>query len=201
LKLTSREKKAIVTGIVSLAVVGIFYALTSLLPNRDSLAQTVDLNKRMLLKQRETLNHEVLYKKRVEQYAKQFEQNITRLLPGANPNVASADLQKLLKDFANLSGVEINQTSTQPEKKVPNLDMLTKVSVHIEANCNLEQLVQFLSSIENHDKYLKVEDLNITSWRIGKRQEIRPSITVVGYIYSGEPKPKDKSATGAAAGR
>ncbi len=195
MKITSREKKLILGGAVVAVAVLIFYVVTLLLPNREGLSQTVDLKKRMLLKERETLSREDFYKKRAEQYSKHLEQDMTRLLPGDNPNVAGAELQKILKDFADRSGVEITQKNTLPEKKVQDTT-LTKVSVRIETNCELEQLVQFLAAIESYEKFLKIEELVISSLPIQKRYEIRPSLTVVGYISTPESKSKETAQTG-----
>jgi BarA-like signal transduction histidine kinase len=197
-KLTSREKRFIWVGAMIVAGVLIFYAIALLPPDREDLSQTVDLKKKMLLKERETLSSEESYRKRLELYGKHLEQDMLRLLPGDNPNVASAELQKILQDFADRSGVEITQKNTLPEKKMQ--DMLTKVSVSIQANCDLDQLVRFLTAIENYEKLLKVEDFIITSFpsriQTQKRYEIRPNLTVVGYISSRESKPAEKSANG-----
>jgi hypothetical protein len=119
-------------------------------------------------------------------------------LPGDNPNVAGAELQKILKDFADQSGVEIIQKNILPEKKVQ--DSLTKVSVRIDTKCTMEQIVQFLSAIENYEKYLKIDEFTIFGSSFGsgtqKRVEIRPSLTVAGYISMKEAKPKEASASG-----
>jgi len=183
-KLSLREKRFIFAGIIVVVAVLIFYAAASLLGDRESLGQEVDRNKQLLLKQREILNSKESYDKLVAQYSHHLEQDLTRLLPGDNSSVASAQLQTLLKDFADQSGVEITQKNTLPEKKVPDNEMLTRISVRIETNCNLDQLVDFLVAIENYEKFLKVEELIINSFRIQRRYEIRPSLTVVGYISS-----------------
>ncbi len=198
MKLTSRERKLIIVGIIAVAAIAIFYAITLLPSDRVGISQTVELKKKMLLKQRETLSREGSYRQRLQQYRKRLDQDMARLLPGDNPNVAGAELQKILADLAVRAGVEITQKNTLPEKKVPDMDTLTKVSVSIQANCDLDQLVQFLAAIENYEKFLKIEEFTITSWRqpIQKRFDIRPSLTVVGYINSQESKPTEKSASG-----
>jgi len=193
-KINSREKRIITIGICIAAAVMIYYAATLLLPNRESLSQDVTLKKKMLLKQRETLTREEGYKKRIDQYSARLEKEMQLLLPGDNPNVAGAELQKILKDFADQSGVEITQKNILPEKKVQ--DLLTKVSVRIDTNCNLEQFVQFLTAIESYEKYLKIDECNINGFRIQKRFEIRPSLTIAGYINIRAEKPKETTATG-----
>ncbi len=194
MKIKPREKKVIYIGAAVVVFVAIFYAVTTFVPDREQFAQSVELKKKMLLRQRETLGLEETYKRRVEQYSKHLEQDAKLLLPGDNPNVAAADLQKILKGFADQAGVDITQKNAQPEKKI--LDDLTKISVHIEIGCDLDQLVQFVTAIENYEKFLKVEELMIVGYRIQKRFEIRPSLTIVGYISTPVSKPKEKSATG-----
>jgi hypothetical protein len=193
-KVKQREKIFLIVGTAVVAAVVIFYAMTSLLPDSDGLARTVELKKRMLLKHRETLGLEETYKKRVAQYSKHLEQDMQLLLPGDNPSVAGAELQKTLKDFADRSGVELTQKNTLQEKKT--LDMLTKVSVRIETKCEPKQLTDFLMAIHNYEKFLKIEEFTLTSWRIQKKYEIRPILTVVGYIRTPESKPKEKPAGG-----
>jgi len=190
-KITSREKRVILIGVCIASAVAIYFALTLLLPNRGTLAQDVFLKKRMLLRQRETLTREEVYKKHIEQYRGHLEKERTLLLPGNNPNVAGAELQRILKDFADQSGVEITQKNILPERKIQ--DLLTKVSVRIDINCNPEQLVQFLTAIENYEKYLKIDECMINGFRIQKRFEIRPSLTIAGYISLPESKSKEPS--------
>ncbi len=198
MKLNPREKRIIFIGVCIVAGVLIYYAITSLLPDTQNLTQEVNLKKKMLLKQRETLLREDFYKTRLDQCRKQFDKDLTRLLPGDNPNVAGAQLQTILKDFADQSGVEIIQKNILPEKKIQ--DLLIKVSVRIDTKCNMEQIVQFLGAIENYEKYLRIDEFTIFGSSFGsgtqRRVEIRPSLTVAGYISSKEAKPKEAPAPG-----
>ena len=186
-----------ITSVVAAAM--LFYLITWLLPDRESPAQQVETKEQTLLRYRETLDREEIYKKRLEQYRQHLDRDMTRLLPGDNPNVAEADLQKLLMSFADQSGVEIMRKNTLPDKKME--DDLVKVSVSIEVNCNLDQLVRFLTAIENYDKFLAIEQLQITGFQAQRKRQIRPSMTIVGYISSKEPQPGEApSANGETAG-
>jgi hypothetical protein len=165
---------------VAVAVL-IYYGITLLLPVSKRLGTEVENKKTLLRKQLETLDREAIYKSRLDQFSKRLETDRTRLLPGDNPNIAAAELQKVLKDFADQCGVEILQKSFLQEEKIQ--DLLVKVSVRINTNCSLEQLVRFLTAIENYEKYLRVEEFVITSFKIQKRNEIRPILTVAGFIH------------------
>jgi type II secretory pathway component PulM len=187
MKITPREKKLIYFGSIVVAVVAIFYLIALLRPDRENnRAQQVETKKALLLRYRQMLSQEEVYQKRVEQYTAQLEQDMTRLLPGDNPNVAEADMQKLLKSFADQSGLEITRINTRPDEKVE--DDFVKVSVSIEVSSDLAQLVRFLTEIQNYEKFLKIEQFQITGIQTQRRQQIRPSLTVVGYIRSKEPE-------------
>jgi len=187
-KPTAREKRIIIIGACIAVAVLIYYGATKLIPDSGNLSQRVDLQRKLLLRQRETLSREALYQARLKQIKGRLETYRTRLLPGDNANVAGAELQKILKDFADQSGVQITMKNilNLPEKK--NQDLLTKVSVKIDTNCNLEQLVQFIAAIENYEKHLKIDDCTISGFRIQRRFEIRPSLTISGYISTREEK-------------
>jgi hypothetical protein len=196
-KVTSREKTFIMIGIAAVAAVLVFYAVITLMPDTAGLSQNVELKKRMLRNQLETLSREESYKARLDQYRKQLDQDMKHLLPEENPARAGADRQNTLKEFADQTGVEITQRNTLPEKKV--YSFVTKVSVRIDTNCTPEQLVQFLSLIESYEKMLKVDELSILSLQISKKYLIRPSLTISGFIRSPEEKPKEKTAGGSTA--
>lgn len=192
MKISAREKRIVSIGAAIAGAVLVYYAAMLFLPDQQALAEKVHLEKQMLLKQREILSREQTYQARLAQYQKLLSQDMARLLPGDNPNVVGAELQKLLKDFADQNGVEITQRSIQPEKKLAN--GLTKVTVRIDINCSPEQLVKFLTAIESHEKLLTVDDFTVNAFKIQtqKRYEMRPNMAVSGYINA-PPKSADKS--------
>jgi hypothetical protein len=187
-KVNLREKRLIIAGIVTAAAVGIFYAGTMLLPDSQNLSRNVEIKERMLLSQREILSREDLYRTRLEQYRKQLDLDLQRFLPGDSPSLAGTELQKVVKAFADQNGVEITQRTILPDKKVQ--DTIAKVSIRIETNCAPEQLVQLMAAIENYEKLLKIDEVQITAFKLAKKYEIRPSMTISGFISVPEDKTK-----------
>jgi hypothetical protein len=123
-----------------------------------------------------------------------LDRDMALLLPGNNSAEAGAELLKLLKDFAEQNGVQIAAGNNLPEKKMQGL---TKVSARIDTMCDIEQLVQFMAAIGNYPKHLRIEELTINSFRMPaqKKYQIRPSLTIAGYIHSMEGKTTAASAS------
>jgi type II secretory pathway component PulM len=193
MKLTPRDRKFLIAGGAAIALVAVFYAVTTLIPSREELSKEVELKKRLVIKQRELLAQEATHKSRLERYRTRLEKDRTRLLTGSTPAMAAAELQSMLSDLAAQNGVEISRKTARPEQKVQ--DNLVKVAVQMETNCGPDQLVQLLSAIENYNKFLTVDELGITSYRIQKKLEIHPLITVAGYFSAPEVK-ADKASSG-----
>ncbi len=193
MKITPREKRVLIVGAAIVIGAIVYFAVDALIPSRAALAADVTAKKRTLLAERELLGQEGNYKAQIDRYVKRLEQDRSRLLPGDNPNVAGAELQKVLKDLADRNGVEITRKDFQREQKVQ--DNLIKVPVHIETQCDPDQMVRFLAAIESYDKFLTLDELSVTSFRMQKRYEIRPAFTVSGFIASTpDAKSGDKPA-------
>jgi len=190
MKLTARDKKALMAGAVVTAIVAVFYVVTSLVPSREDLAREVETQKRYLLKQREMIGQKDMYEARLAQYTQRLEKDMTRLLTGTTPAIAGAELQSLVNDLATQSGVEISRKTPRPEQKAQ--ENLVKISVNIDTNCTPDQLVQFLAAVANYGKFLAVDDLVVAGMQLRpqRRIDLRPNITIAGYISAPEAKPE-----------
>jgi Tfp pilus assembly protein PilO len=192
-KLSKREKKFIFGGGIIGAVALLVYAVLLLLPEFES-RDSVEQKRRKLLQYKEMLNSEELYTTRIGQYQQRLQEDSNRLLPGETPNVAGADLTNVLVQLAGQNGVTISRREQQSEQKLQ--DNLIRIPVRMDMTCNMDQLVQFLTAVENYDKLLTVDELSIASFQIQKRWDTRPNVTVSGYILAKETKPAEKTPGG-----
>ena len=184
MKLGARERKFIIIGLGIIAVLALLYALTIPRPGSEGLNDTVELKKKTLLGMRETLYREGVYESRLQMYDNRLQANMAKLLPGDNPNVAGAELLKTLNDFADRCGVVIESKSVLKEENVENL--LVKISARLVTRCDMDQLVQFLTEIENYDKFLTIDEFTVGSRRTRNNSSMRQNLTISGYIDSGE---------------
>jgi hypothetical protein len=192
-KISTREKYFLFAGAGALVLTLLLAFGDRLIPSRQEGVHDLEYKKKLLVKYRETLDQEESYKARIEQYRQRLKQDEALFLPGDNPSIAAAELQKVLSDLAARNGVEISRKDIQAEQKIQN--NVIKVSVRIETNCLPDQLVKFIAAVEDYEKFLTLDELNITGFRMQKKYEIRPILKVAGYILSPEAKPGEKSPT------
>ena len=195
MKVSTREKKVLYAGIVLAVAIMIYYAATLFSPgDGESLAEKVNTQESLLRRQKEFIGREDFYKKFIEESENDITKIQTRLLPGNSPSGAATELHRILSDFAEDSGVVITQRNNQPERKVADSESLTKVSVRIGVDCQLDTLVDFLIAIKNYDKFLKVEELLINTALQQKQLALRRPLYMIVAGYISTPLP-DESTT------
>jgi type II secretory pathway component PulM len=131
-------------------------------------------------------------KNRVTEANKAMKGALTRtegqFLSGANPAVASADLQEILKNLAKEQGVQMTSTSVLPPREA---GIYLEVPVQVALTANINQLVSLLYHLEHHKKLLFIPDLEINAprWAKGEKKEspLQINMVVSGVIKKGVP--------------
>ena len=100
------------------------------------------------------------------------------------PGLAAAGLQKLLQGFSR-GAVTIEKTRVEKPKYVARI---LAVPVEITVRSSLKNLALFLMRIENHEKFLIIEELR--SRRINKKEpeDLQTRLLITGFIKELEPK-------------
>jgi type II secretory pathway component PulM len=109
-----------------------------------------------------------------------------QFLTGANPAVASAELQEILKNLAKEHGVQMTSANVlQTREAGPYLE----VPVQVQLTATINQLVTLLYHLEHQRKLLFIPDLDINSprWVKGEKAAVPLQINMVisGVIKKG----------------
>jgi hypothetical protein len=112
----------------------------------------------------------------------------SQFLSGANPAVASADLQEILKNLTAAQGVKMNSAKVlQPREAGPFLE----VPVQVQLTATINQLVSLLYNLEHNKKLLFIPELNINAPRVAqgdkKDQSLLINMVISGVIKKGVP--------------
>ena len=107
-----------------------------------------------------------------------------RFFNDKEPGLAAAGLQKLLQGFSR-GAVTIEKTRVEKPKYVARI---LAVPVEITVRSSLKNLALFLMRIENHEKFLVIEELR--SRRINKKEpeDLQTRLLISGFIKELEPK-------------
>ena len=100
------------------------------------------------------------------------------------PGVAAAGLQKLLQGFSQ-GTVTIEKTRIEKPKFIQGI---LAIPVEITVRSNLKNLALFLMRIENHQKFLIIEELRSRRTNKQEPESLQTRLLVTGFIKKLEPK-------------
>ncbi len=191
INLNKREKI-----LISLAVFILFiYLFVNLV--WDPIAQSYSKIKEEYKTKREILDRYQAILSKGKNYENKFKQleSIKRelnrhLLPAEKPELASAKLQALIKEFAKDFDIEIERISPATPKE---LDNYYEITIRIPFNCYISELKDFLYKIENADVFLYVPSIDIRVPNPRRPNKIRVNMDVSGFIKKIKTEEKSKS--------
>jgi hypothetical protein len=185
LNLGERDKKFLTAGGIFLACYLFFFVVAEPIYEKQiSIDEQIKDKINFIEKYYEVLNQTSYYQ------AKQAANKNTkttlqkRFFSEKEPGLAAAGLQKLLQEFSR-GAVSIEKTRVEKSKYLTGM---LAVPVEITVRSTLKNLALFLMRIENHEKFLVVEEFR--SRRINKKEpeDLQTRLLVTGFIKELEPK-------------
>lgn len=189
--LTPREKIIMWVGVFAITayifMVFIGKPLYQKLKNTD---QTMQSRILFINKYKAILSQKDYYQQKVEAVRRLKKQLKRRFLDSPKPALAVASLQKIIENGIAKNSVDIVRFKIE---KTRFTEGLLTVPVEVTVRSSLRNLAQFIHQIENHQKFLVIENLRIR--RINKRDpEILESrLLVSGFVQKLLVPPSNKT--------
>lgn len=185
--LRARERTLIVLGLIAvLATTGYVLVLEpaiarqreneALIPAREATLES----RRRLIAQRERLTLEQ------EALGQQIDKASAGLLPGPTPPLAASALQRMMKDLASGSGVELRSERVLAAQ---DLSGVFEIPIELTVAGSIRQVVTLLSRLERAPGALSVKDLKIRVAAPGQPRELSATLVVAGYLRPGTLAP------------
>ena len=114
----------------------------------------------------------------------QLDAESARLLQGPTAPLAASELQKLVKDAAARSNMEVRSERVLPASEREGLQ---EVPIEIMIAGNIRDTVAALYRIEHAERLLMIKDVKIRVVAVGQPQDLLTTLTVAGYMM---PAPK-----------
>ena len=185
LNIGKRDKVFLIGGGVFVACYLLFFLVVEPIYKKQiSIDEKIKDKINFIEKYYEVLNHTSYYQ------AKEVANKNTkitlqkRFFNDKEPGLAAAGLQKLLQGFSR-DAVTIEKTRVEKPKYMARI---LAVPVEITVRSSLKNLAIFLMRIENHDKFLVIEELR--SRRINKKEpeDLQTRLLITGFTKELEPK-------------
>jgi Tfp pilus assembly protein PilO len=193
--LTRRGRMLIVFGMASVLVVGIYLFLVEPLVDRAREAEGRTAAREAALERRRLLIAQgPRIAEELQGMTRRLESESARLLRGPTAPLAASELQKLVKDVAASSNMEVRS-----ERVLPATDRegLQEIPIEIIIAGSIRDTMTALFRLERADRLLTIKDLKIRAGGVGQPRELMTTLTVAGYVMpDAGSRPEPKPAAG-----
>jgi len=180
--LTFRETTLIGLAVAGLLIVVVYlYVVEPLVVRSRELVEMAPAREATLEARRRLIEQRPRLTRELAEVARGFEEQAARLLPGPTPPLAASELQKLVKEVAAATNVDVRS-----ERVLPPTDLaeLQEVPIELTVAGSIRDTVALLYQIEHTPRLLTVKDVKVRVVAIGQPRELLTTLTVAGYLLS-----------------
>ena len=197
LQIRQRDRRALLLLGVSL---GLYFVLSEVaFPAYDRLAAAVDIaldREDQLRRYRRAVVRKADYGQLLEEARQRVEDGEGLLIRGDNPSLASAELQTIIEEVAEATGIELGQRNMSAARQKD--EFFNEITMTLGFECTPGQLVAFLEQLRGSEKLVAVRSIQIgplsvvdaVSEGMELLKDVRVSLTVGAVLASppeGEP--------------
>jgi hypothetical protein len=189
-KLSGKDKKALIVGGICIVLyISIKFIGYPMYASGDETRQQIENKVFFIKKYYEILNQKAFYEQKRKANESIKNALAKRFLNKKKPALAAASLQKILEGYSKQSSVAIESARIEKPKYISGL---LSVPVEISVRSDLKNLTRFLYLIENHEKFMIVEELTIRRTNKKDPEELQSKLLVLGFIKKLEDKKAKK---------
>ena len=182
-KISSRDRKVLIAGgIVAAAIVLVTYVILPFVDSYSSLNDQLIREGKLLQESVQTIRNKQLYLDRSARIDRELAVLNRQLLDGSNEVTAQNQLETIVRELAETSNITISRSFPIQGRNIE--DKYARIIVEITVDGGLENLTDFLQAVSTHNKYLKVDEFNISSTlsRGNSLRKLTPRMQISGYI-------------------
>jgi hypothetical protein len=183
-----KKRKYFLMAMILLLIAGAIYRMWPQIESVFVSDGTIAIKEKQLFKYRKMLQSTGDLEKQVANSQKILKQSESGLLTGKTPALAAADIQKVIREMANKSQMEIKSIRVLKPKDVEK-GLYLSIPVEFVAKGVISELKGFLYQITASPKYLTVEKVKTSVMlrrnrqaKSGKLENITANITINGFL-------------------
>ena len=189
IKVNERERRFLIIGGLAIFLILAFQLFTWYNVTKDRLKDYSNDKYYMLQKQLDRITESESIDNKTNRAEAELKRLENTLLKGSTPPVAAADLQKILKDTAAISNIDVNLERTLNPVILENY---LGIPVEIGFSTTTKSLQDLMVRLRKSAYLLTVSEIKIRVTNISKPEEIYTTLVVTGFIRNTEVKDENK---------
>ena len=185
MNISQRDKKILIAGIVFVVCyMLVFYVAEPIYKKQAKTDDKIKNKVQFIQKYYEVLNQKSYYQEKEKANQSTHVSLARKFFKEKQPGLAAASLQKLVESFSS-GTVVIERTKVN---KLKYIEGILAVPIEISVRSSLKNLSLFLMRIENHEKFLIIEELRLRRINKTDPEDLQTRLMITGFIQELEPQ-------------
>jgi len=181
MKISKRDRRVlIIGGLFAALVLMVLYVILPFLDAQSEIDTKLQLAEKRLQQSLKVIQSESYYRTQQLELDEILRKYQAQLLDAEDSNRARVQLQAIVRDLAEESGVTISRTTPLQERTVG--EDYSEVTLQINLDSGMQELANFLYALSTHPKFLKVEQFRINMRRSRREVRMQPQLHVSAFI-------------------
>jgi len=182
-KISNRDRKVLIGGGIAAAVIVVVtYVILPFVDSYSTLNEQLNQKGTLLQESVQIIRNRQLYLDRAARIDRELADLNRQLLDGPDEVTAQNQLETIVRSLAESSNISISRSFPIQGRTIE--EKYARIIVEITVDGGLGNLTDFLQAVSTHNKYLQVDEFNISS-TLSRRNSLRkltPRMQISGYI-------------------
>lgn len=121
----------------------------------------------------EYLNHLEGVKSAVSAYEAHF-------LEASDVNTATLQIEEIVRLLAGQNQIRVTRSNPLPDKRIG--EVYARIGVQLNLEGDYDSLINFVHAVSSYEKFLLVEEFQLTSFRVRQETRLQPRLKISGFI-------------------
>lgn len=180
-KLTKRNRRALLLlgGFLG-AYILVFYLVLPFYDRQSEIGGKITSSRQEVERYLKALTQQTDYQGQLEAVQATLQSYEEGFLQVRDVNTATLRLEETVRNLAAQHQIRVTRSNSLPDRKIG--EQYAKVSVQLNLEGEYEALIGFIHAVSSFERFLLVEEFQITSFRVRDETRLQPRLRIAGFI-------------------
>ncbi len=178
---SKRNKRAllILGGFVG-GYVAVFYLFLPFLDRQHEIGGQIASTRQEVQRYLRALEQGPVYVNHLERVRGTVQAYEDHFLEAPDVNTAALQIEETVRALAGQNDIRVTRSNPLPEKRIG--ERYARIGVQLNLEGEYDSLISFIHAVSSHEKFLLVEEFQLTSFRVRDQTRLQPRLRIAGFI-------------------
>jgi len=101
-------------------------------------------------------------------------------LEASDVNIATLQIEEIVRSLAGQNQIRVTRSNPLPDKRIG--EGYARIGVQLNLEGDYDSLINFVHAVSTYERFLLVEEFQLTSFRVRQETRLQPRLRISGFI-------------------